>query len=34
MKDYRTAPEAAIDLAQIWHFIAEDDPLAANAFIA
>jgi toxin ParE1/3/4 len=34
MKDYRISPPAEIDLAQIWHYIAADNPLAANAFIA
>ena len=33
MNDYRISPEAELDLAQIWHFIAEDNPLAANEFI-
>ena len=30
MNQYRLAPEAAADLFEIWSYIADDDPKAAN----
>jgi toxin ParE1/3/4 len=33
MKDYKLSTKASEELEDIWHFIARDDPLAANMFI-
>ncbi|MCL2640198.1 MAG: type II toxin-antitoxin system RelE/ParE family toxin [Phycisphaerales bacterium] len=33
MIDFRVSPETASDLEEIWNFIAQDNPIAANRVI-